>query len=364
LNTGALGRFDLEPRVMTQFSFKGFSLIPSITLGATTYTNTYATNSTTYTPVSQCGGYQACPPNPTNNVSLAGSGLFRKNADFVLDFRVPSVQRVFIPPKWTHLGEKVKHVIEAQATYEYVTGINQFHKIIHFDATDILSNTNQLTLSVTNRLYRKDKGGNVSEFLTWRVAHARYFDPTFGGAVLPGQPGIGARNVVLAQQEFSPFAFLDGPRTYSPVASSLSVSPYSFLSLDWRTEYDPLRQRFIDHTITGVFRHSKYFASVGDTAITTNPLLVPQANQITVGGGYGNANRKGWNAAATMNFDVLLNRRLYDFVQASYNTDCCGFSVQLRQMHFGIRNDNQYLFSFSVANIGNFGSLQKQSRIF
>jgi LPS-assembly protein len=262
------------------------------------------------------------------------------------------------------LGEKLKHVIELQATYEYVTGINQFWKTIHFDATDILSNTNQLTFSVTNRLYRKDKAGNIMEILTWRVAHARFFDPTFGGAVLAGQPGIGFRNVVLASSEFSPFAFLDGPRDYSPVTSSLTITPYNFFSFDYRTEYDPLRRRFIDHTISGTFRHSKYFASIGDTAITTNPTLVPQANQMMISGGYGSANRRGWNAAALVDFDVLLNRRLFNFYQFSYNTDCCGFSVQLRQYNLGIRNENQYLFSFSVANIGTFGSLQKQSRIF
>jgi LPS-assembly protein len=93
-------------------------------------------------------------------------------------------------------------------------------------------------------------------------------------------------------------------------------------------------------------------------------LLVPQANQITLGGGYGNSNRRGWNAAALFYYDVLLSRRLFTFIQGSYNTDCCGFSVQLRQFNLGIRNENQYLFSFSVANIGNFGSITKQTKIF
>ncbi len=65
-----------------------------------------------------------------------------------------------------------------------------------------------------------------------------------------------------------------------------------------------------------------------------------------------------------MNYDLLLNRRLFTFIQGSYNTDCCGFSLQWRRFNLGIRNDNQYLFSFSLANIGNFGSLQKQANIF
>jgi LPS-assembly protein len=364
LDFGAFGRFSAQPRVMTEFNFKGFSLNPSITFGATGYTNSYATNNTSYTPETYCGGYPTCPPNPTIAAALANTGLFRRDADFVLDFRGPSIQRIFTPPSWMHLGGKIKHVAEAQATYEYVTGINQFQKIILFDATDILSNTNQLTLSLTNRLYRKDKNGRVNEFLTWRLSHARYFDPSFGGAVLSGQPGIGYRNVVLATEEFSPFAFLNGPRHYSPVVSSLAVSPYNFFSLEWRTEYDPLLQRFIDHTIAGNFRYGKYFAAVGETAITTPPVLVPQANQISFSGGYGYTNRRGWNAATLTVYDVLRQQRLFTLVQGSYNTDCCGWSIQLRQINLGIRNETQYLFSFSVANIGNFGSLQKQSRIF
>ena len=42
----------------------------------------------------------------------------------------------------------------------------------------------------------------------------------------------------------------------------------------------------------------------------------------------GNTNRKGWNAAASVDYDALLDRRLFDFFQVSYNTDCCGFSME------------------------------------
>jgi LPS-assembly protein len=93
-------------------------------------------------------------------------------------------------------------------------------------------------------------------------------------------------------------------------------------------------------------------------------LLVPQANQLSFGGGYGNTNRKGWNVAGTVTRDLLLRRTLYQTVQTSYNTDCCGFSLQWRRFNIGIRDESQYLFSFSVANLGTFGSLQKQERIF
>ena len=356
-HTSPYSRIDLEPHVETSFKFGGFSLEPGFTFGATDYSDSYATNTTMYTP-GVCT-YPPCTPNSFVTVANGNGNLFRKDGDFTLDLKLPSLERIYNPPAWLHLGGKIKHVVEADATYEYVTGINEFQRIIHFDETDILSNTNQLTWRLTNRLYRKDKSGNVSEILTWRVAQARYFDPTFGGAVLPG-----VRNIVLATEDLTPFTFLDGPRGYSPVVSSVVVSPSPFLSLEWRADYDPRRHKMVDQSAYASVRKGKYFASIGDNAITTDPLLVPRANQLSYGAGFGSTNRRGWNVAGNVTQDIVLHRTLFEFVQTSYNTDCCGFSFQLRRINFGIRDDNQYLFSFSVANLGTFGSLQKQERLF
>ncbi len=356
IGTGALLRLDAQPRVMTEFSFKGFSLEPSVTFGATNYSNSYSTNATTYTPVPNC---PTCSPGLINNVALGGANLFRKNADVAVEFRLPTLEKVFEPPKWLHLGAKVKHVIELGGTYNYVTGIDQFQKVIRFDTLDLMSNTNQVLLQMVNRFYRKEKTGDAREFFTWRRAQEQYFNPTFSGAVLPNQ-----RNVVLASEEFSAFAFLNTPRSYSPVISALTINPYSFFGVEWRSEYDPKRGRFVDHSVTATARRGKYFFSASETAIQTIPLLVPRANQLGFGGGYGNTNRRGWNVAATFDYDLISGRRLYNFIQGSYNTDCCGFSLQLRQFNLGIRNDNQYLFSLSIANIGNIGSLQRQDRLF
>ena len=383
--TGEVSRVDLEPRVATEFSFRGFSFMPSLNFGATDYSNSYAVNgnTTTYTPsaVGYCGGYPNCAPDSTTTVKLSGSNLFRKDVDFVLDFRPPSIEKVFTPPKWLHLGQgvKMKHVVEAEAVYEDVSGINNFQRTIHFDETDLLANTNQLTVSLTNRLYRKDKNGNVGEVITWKLAQARYFDPTFGGVVTPNAASCAQnpdvlpastqnpycqRVVVLETEEISPYAFLDQLRGYSPISSTLTVSPYSFFNVDWRADYDPLRHSFVDQTVNATVTHKKVNFHLSDTSITTNPLLVPHANQVGFGGAYGSANRKGWNFSATTYYDLIQERRLFDFFTASYNTDCCGFSAQLRNFNLGLRDDNQYLFSFSIANIGTFGSLPKQSRQF
>ena len=120
---------------------------------------------------------------------------------------------------------------------------------------------------MTNRLYKKEKNGDVREVITWRLRQARYFDPTFGGSILPGQ-----LNVNLAQEEITPYTFLDGPRAYSPITSALTVNPYSFLGIDYRADWDPLHKKFLDHSVSVSARYSKYFFSVGETAITQSRL--------------------------------------------------------------------------------------------
>ena len=50
--------------------------------------------------------------------------------------------------------------------------------------------------------------------------------------------------------------------------------------------------------------------------------------------------------------------------QVTYNTDCCGFSVQFRRFALIGRNDNQFRVAFALSNIGSFGTLKRQEKIF
>jgi len=362
LNTGAMAREEIDPRLSSYFKIGDFTFNPSVSLGITDYGKDYSTNSTSFItlPSSQCGGYPVCSPTATGySVAVQSQNLLEHHADFVMKVSAPSIERIFTPPAWLHMGKKLKHVIELNATYEAVSGISQFNRIIHFDASDTLSDTNQVTIDFTNRLYMKDKNGKVTEFLNWHLSQARYFDPTFGGAVIAGE-----RNVLLTALELSTYAFVSGPRNYSPIESAIAINPLPGITFEYRSAYDPLLHKFIDHAISSNFRHGKYSANISDTAVTTIPLLVPQANQMTVGGSYGTSVRRGWNVGGNVTYDLLLDKKLYEFGQVTYNTDCCGFSFQLRRFDFAPRDETQYLFSFTLANLGTFGSMQKQDRIF
>ena len=73
---------------------------------------------------------------------------------------------------------------------------------------------------------------------------------------------------------------------------------------------------------------------------------------------------RGWNAAFNAIYDYRVGVLQFANTQITYNTDCCGFSVQYRRFSFGTRNENQFRVAFSIANLGSFGTLRRQERFF
>ena len=332
LHTGLLvDRVDLAPHLTTAFKWHDFSLIPTVGIEETEYGKSM------------------------DNGSVIARTLLRNSRDAQVQLIFPSFERVFNAPFW--IGKKMKHVIEERVTYKYVNGINNFNDVIRFDELDLLTNTNQLEFSVVNRLLAKDKNGTVTDFLTWELRFDRYFDPTFGGAVLPG-----VRNVIDSSIDLTGFAFLAGPRSYSPVVSVIRIQ--SKVGIEWRTDYDPLYHEIVNSSVQVDGRIKKWFWSAGHTVAHTDPILMPSANQLHSRAGYGNPNAKGWNAGFDINYDYKQGiLQFWDF-QVTKNTDCCGFSLQYRRFNLGLRDDVQIEGAFAISNIGTFGSLQKQDRMF
>ena len=143
---------------------------------------------------------------------------------------------------------------------------------------------------------------------------------------------------------------------------------YLKFGAEWRADYDPVLGHIVASIVTASYRFSQYFVNLGHDDIHGDPTQLPSANQLTATFGYGNDLRKGWNAAASVNYDYERGILLYTTIQAAYNTDCCGFSAQFRRFDIGsgigTRDETQWRFSFQLANIGAFGSLRNQDRIF
>lgn len=328
-------RADLEPRVMTALGWRGFRLIPAFAVRETYVGSSF---------LPQEG-------------SVSGDDIRRHARELSLDLVTPALERVFTAPRW--MGSKLKHVIEPRAGFRHVRGIDRFADLIRFDETELLSNTTEAEISLANRFYLKSIGGQVWEAFSWQLWHRRYFDPTFGGAL--SEEG---RNVLASSFQITGYSFLFGPRRYSPVVSAFRAAPRPNLSLEWRADYDPLLGRLSNSTFTADARLSNYFVSIGHAQVRGSERLSPPFNQFRGLIGIGNENRRGWNAAFSAFYDFRLGIMQFATTQITYNLNCCGISGQYRLFNFGARKENQFRVAFVIANIGSFGTLKRQDRIF
>ena len=327
-------RLDVYPELTSAFHWWGFSMTVSVAARETEYGSSM--------------DYQ------TNIVSTEET--LRSAREIRIDMIPPAFEKIYNAPRWLG-GGKLKHVIEPRIKYDFVDGIDDFNRIIRFDETDVMSDTDQVTLSITNRFFVKDKNGNVNEVLSWEVEQSRYFDPTFGGAAVPGQ-----RDVVAGTLDLDGFAFLDGPRNYSPVVSALRFQHR--VNVEWLLDYDPLLKHVSSSTFSTDMRFSNFFFSAGHTEVRPNPVVAPSSDQLRGTFGIGNQTRKGWNAAFSTYYDYKRGVTDFSLFEVTYNTDCCGISVEYRRINAGIRDDTQYRVAFAVANLGSFGTLRKQERIY
>jgi LPS-assembly protein len=289
---------------------------------------------------------------------VVGEAVRRNTGELTVDVRPPSFERIFAG---SESQTKWKHVAEPEITYRYVTGVENFNRFIRFDENDTLTNTNEIEYGLAQRLYRKAGNGQAEEFLSWRVAQKHYFDPTFGGAIVPSQ-----RNVFQALNSITPFAFADGPRQWSPIVSDLKITPGGRYDAELILDYDTQRGKLATiGSLVKVRPYREFFASVAHFRIQADPVLQPLSNQIRALIGYGQLNRKGFNAAGGFSYDITREFLQNQIMQVSYNGGCCGLAFEYRRIALGpVRTENQFRVALIIANMGTFGNLRREEKVF
>jgi len=298
------------------------------------------------------------------NGAYLGEGLFRDTEELSVDIRLPVFERVY------DRGEtKWKHVIEPYVVYRFVNGVNDFGRFLRFDQDDTLTDTNELEYGVTQRLYRRTSSGDTEEFITWRLTQKHFFDPTFNGALVPGQT-----NVFQTLDALTPFAFADIARHFSPIISDLTVDPGKRFDTQFIVNYDPQRNRLT--AIGTLLKYKPYKESFLTLAyfstlnLPQNPMPPPpnfeqHSNQIRALTGYGDPNRRGWNLMFGASYDFVQQAFQNQIVEVAYNGSCCGIGFEYRRFSFGtIRNENQYAVVFRIANLGSAGNLHREEKIY
>jgi LPS-assembly protein len=294
---------------------------------------------------------------------VSDRSITRNTGEFTVDLRPPTLERFFDRPgAEANTKRRYKHSIEPVITYRYLTGVNNFADFIRFDSDSTLTDTNELEYGVTQRFFvKKDGDDQPCQLISWRLVQKHFFDSTFGGAAVPGQ-----RNVFQALNSITPFAFALGPVHWSPFVSDFTVSPGSSYDIEQILEYDPTLEKLITiGTLLKVKPYSQFFVTVAHFRLDADPLLQPLSNQVRTLFGYGSLNGRGFSAAAGISYDLTNNALQNQLVQASYNGRCCGIALEYRRIALGqVRTENQFRVAFIIANIGTFGNLRRQEKIY
>ena len=351
---GAMHRDDVlidTPTFVARTEFAPRVTLP-INFGPWLNVTTTAVFRTTYYGDSLVPGSEATTP------VLSNRSISRNDGEFTVDLRLPTFQRYFAHPK---SPRRYKHTIEPHVTYRDVTGINNFLQFIRFDSDATRTNTNEVEYGVTQRFWMKSGEDQPQELVSWRLAQKHYFDPTFGGAILNNQ-----RNVFETFESVSPFAFALGPRNSSPIVSDFKITPGGRFDTEQLLEYDPqLRKITVIGTLVKVKPYREFFATIAHFRLQADPILQPLSNQVRLLAGYGSETRRGFNVTTGISYDITNSALQNQLVQVSYNGRCCGIAFEYRRIELGqVRTDNQFRVAFIIANIGTFGNLRHQEKIF
>ncbi|MGB6595800.1 MAG: LPS assembly protein LptD [Candidatus Acidiferrum sp.] len=314
-----------------------------------------------------------------NSAGLPTSqSITRNTGELTVDLRLPTFERFFDRSSLdkNKPRKRYKHTIEPVVSYHYVGGVDNFADFIRFNSDSTLTDTNQVEYGITQRLFLKTGDDQPQELITWSLLQEHYFDPTFGGAIVNGQ-----RNVFEALDSISPFAFAFGPRNWSPILSDFKVTPGGLYDLEQILQYDPQIQRLVTvGTLLKVKPYSEFFSTIAFFRLNDNPVAAdllmppppnfqpfsqPLSNQVRALIGYGNLTRKGFNFTTGISYDFTDKILQNQLVQISYNGSCCGLALEYRRIDLGtVRTENRFTATFIIANIGSFGNLRRQERIF
>jgi LPS-assembly protein len=382
-------RLDVNPTFSVPLYYKGWSATTTASLRGTYYSNSI---------------------DPLTRLVL-GRDVSRAYTELRFDVRPPALARNF------YRGDnslRFRHVIEPYVTYRKIDGINNFPRIIRFDSADAIADTNEIEYGLVNRFFKRHSTENVSgktpltsrttggtttvttngtnpassgisngktgapvasrpeEVLSITIRGKYFFDPYFGGALIPGR-----RNQFYPINTFSGFTYGGVPRRFSPLSVEARYRPHPNLTTDVRTNLDVQGGGVRDLVVS--FGLNRRLVQIFQTFYYTRAIkLAPSLQQFADARGreagtlrgsqyspyvfIGNRERGLFGGAAIF-FDFQ-NRpgKTSPLVSSTftlgYSWDCCAVTLQDTFFNLGLRKENRVVFSFRLNGIGTFGTEQ------
>jgi LPS-assembly protein len=217
------------------------------------------------------------------------------------------------------------------------------------------------------------------EWFSWELAQKHFFAENFGGAVIDQR-----RNIFETTLSFSGIAFLTEARSISPLKSRMRFRTSSHTDVEWDFDYDTGAKKFTSQNTFVDVHEGKIFGGFSYARLNApgrfyTEIVNPTTNEATgvmssatsnfsqmrLLLGYGQPTKPGISAAGGAGLDLNVGTVQYVTLQASYNWNCCGLSVEYRKYDLGtVRNEGTYSFNFTLANIGSAGNLRRAQSLF
>jgi LPS-assembly protein len=359
-------RFDLHPHISVPLNFSGWTLTATGGVRATYYSNSIDPVTGLVTPRDVVRGY----------------------GEFELDLRPPALARNF---RRSDGSVRFRHVIEPYVIYRRVAGIDNFNQLIRFDYVDAIADTNEIEYGISNRFYTRrsietvgkkaervarEKKSSLAtqpyEALTITIRGKYFFDPFFGGALVPGR-----RNQFYPIDTFSGFTYGAVPRKFSPLNVDVRYRPSEHLFADFRADLDTKGGSL--RAMSATFGLNRSLISAFSTFYYTRAVeLVPSLQKFANAAGrepgtlrgsqwspsifLGNRD-KGLFGGLSLFFDFQKhpfagsNRSLISSTATiGYTWKCCSITMQDFTFNVGLRNENRMVFAFRLNGIGTFGT--------
>jgi len=358
-------RFDLHPNISVPLNFSGWTLTATGGARATYYSNSIDPATGLVRPQDVVRGY----------------------GELELDLRPPALARNF---RRRDGSTRFRHVIEPYLIYRRIAGVDNFNQIIRFDYVDAIADTNEIEYGISNRFYTRRSTETVGkkaaqaardkkslatqpyEALTITIRGKYFFDPYFGGALIPGR-----RNQFYPIDTFSGFTYGAVPRKLSPLNVNVRYRPSEHLFADFRTDLDTHGGGLRDMAAT--FGLNRSLLQAFSTFYYTRAVeLVPGLQQFADPAGrepgtlrgsqwspsifLGNR-EKGLFGGLSLFFDFQnhpfagSNRSLISSTATiGYTWNCCSVTAQQSTFNVGLRNENRFVFAFRLNGIGTFGT--------
>jgi len=354
-----VGRLDFYPHLSVPLHLGDWDFRPEFALRATDYTGSQK-------PDLAGTHFDGVP-------YLSHDALSRVDAEVSVDIRPPALERDF---KLTGWNRELRHVVEPEFFYRYVRGIDNARDTLHFDTTDIATDTNEAGFSLTQRFYLKPITPKACEsvepcepqareWASWQIEQKFYEDPTFGGALIPNR-----RNIFDSTLDMTGVAFLTSPRNIAPIISRVRFEAIDKLRVEWDIDYDSIAGRVgADNIFAGysigrtTFGLGQALLNAADESGSSASLI--QSHQLQPFVYFGKPSSVGLNVAMNASYDFTHGELQYGGVEAIYNWNCCGLNVGYRRFALGsLRDESEWLWGFTLASIGSAGNIRRSTSVF